>query len=71
MLELKATARKWGSSIGVSLPKDIVEKANIKPDQIIKLFIQDKKVDLSNAFGTLNIKMQTQKILDQIRRGEV
>jgi len=70
MIEVETIARKWGNSLGISLPKDVVEKANIKPNTEVRVFIQDKKVDLSKVFGTLKIKEPTQKILDEIRRGE-
>lgn len=70
MIALEAKARKWGNSIGVSLPKDVIEKANIKPDKEVRLFIQDKKIDLSKVFGTLKIKRPTQEILDEIRQDE-
>jgi len=70
MIEVETIARKWGNSIGLSLPKDVIEKANIKPNKEVKLFIQDKKVDLSKVFGTLIIKKPTQQILDEIREGE-
>lgn len=70
MIELETKARKWGNSIGVSLPKDVIEKANIKPNKEVRLFIQDKKVDISKVFGTLKIKKPTQEILDEIRQDE-
>jgi len=70
VIEIETTARKWGNSIGIALPKDVVEKANIEPDKEIKVFIQDKRVNLSKVFGTLKIKKPTQEILDEIRLGE-
>ncbi len=70
MIEVETTARKWGNSIGLSLPKDIVKKANIKPNTEIKIFIQDKKVDISKLFGTLKIEKPTQELLDEIREDE-
>lgn len=70
MIEVETVARKWGNSIGVSLPRDVVEKANIKPDKGVKIFVQDRRVDLSKFFGTLKIKKPTQEILDEIREGE-
>ena len=45
MIELEVKARKWGNSIGISLPKDVIEKANIKPNKEVRLLIQDKKID--------------------------
>ena len=70
MIELEVKARKWGNSIGISLPKDVIEKANIKPNKEVRLLIQDKKIDLSKVFGTLKINKPTQEILDEIREGE-
>lgn len=43
---IKATAKKWGSSIGIIIPKDIVEKEKIKEGQDIEIFLKkpiDKK----------------------------
>jgi len=70
MIEVETTARKWGNSIGISLSRDVVQRANIKPDKNVRLFIQDKRVDMSKVFGALKIKKPTQEILDEIREGE-
>ena len=70
MIEVEATARKWGNSIGISLPKEVIEQANIKPDKHVRLFIPDRKIELGKVFGTLKIKEPTQRILDKIREGE-
>ena len=70
MIEIETTARKWGNSIGISLPRDVVERANIKPNKEVRVFIQEKKVDASKFFGTLKITQPTQEILDEIREGE-
>ena len=69
MLEFKTVARKWGNSIGITLPNDIVEKANIKPERIIEVFISEKKVDLKKVFGTLKIEESGQKIKEKMRSG--
>lgn len=70
MIEVKTIARKWGNSIGVSLPKEVVKRTNIKPNRVITVFIQDKQVDLATVFDSLNLKQPTQKLLDEIREGE-
>ena len=57
------------NAISLSITPPIFE-VMIKPDKEIRLFIQEKKVDLSKVFGTLKIKESTQKILDKIREGE-
>ena len=70
MIEVETTPRKWGNSIGISLSKEVVEQANIKPDKSIRLFIPDKKINLAKVFGTLKIKESAQAILDKIREGK-
>tara|TARA_B100000315_G_scaffold253765_1_gene293287 strand:- start:1522 stop:1737 length:216 start_codon:yes stop_codon:yes gene_type:complete len=70
MLAIEITARQWGSSLGIALPKTIVKKANIKPNTPVKIFIQEKKVDLSKVFGTAKFKQSTQALLDEARQGE-
>ena len=70
MIEVEVTARKWGNSIGISLPKEVIEQANIKPDKQVRLFIPNKKINLAKVFGTLKIKESAQAILDKIREGE-
>jgi len=70
MIEIETRARRWGNSIGIALPRDVVERANIKPDKEVKIFIQEENVDLSKVFGSLKIKEDTQKILDEIREGD-
>ena len=70
MIEVEAVARKWGNSIGISLPRDVIERADIKLNRELKLFIPEKKVDLTKVFGALKIKQPTQKILDEMREGE-
>ena len=37
MIEVEATTRKWGNSLGVILPKDVVQHEHLKENQKIKL----------------------------------
>lgn len=69
MLEFKTITRKWGNSIGITLPNEIVEKANIKPKKVLDVLILEKKVDLKKIFGTLKIKESGQKIKNEMRAG--
>ena len=61
------TVKKWGNSIGVVIPKEIVEKQSIKEgdDVVINIF---KKGDLSNIFGTLKTKLTGQQLKDLARK---
>ncbi len=70
MIETKAIARRWGNSIGIAFPKEIIRKAKIKPNQEMTIYLPEKAAPISSVFGTLRIKQPTQQILDKIRKGE-
>ena len=69
MLEFKAVPRKWGNSIGITLPSEIVEEGRLKSDKEIKVLIVEKEVNLKEIFGSLKLKEPTQKIKDEMRAG--
>jgi antitoxin component of MazEF toxin-antitoxin module len=69
MLKFKAIPRKWGNSIGITLPLEIVEEGNIKTEREIEILVIEKKIDLSKIFGSLNLKEPTQKIKNEMRAG--
>jgi len=69
MLEFKAIPRKWGNSIGITLPNEIVEEGKIKTQKEIDVLIVEKKVDLEKIFGSLDLREPTQKIKDEMRAG--
>ena len=70
MIEIETMARRWGNSIGIALPKEVIEKANIKANKQLIIFIPEKTVNLAKVFGTLSIDEPTQAILDKIRESE-
>ncbi len=68
MTETIAIARKWGNSIGVTIPEDAVKKEKIKPNDTLIISIRKAK-PISELFGTLKTKKSTQQIKDEIRKG--
>jgi antitoxin component of MazEF toxin-antitoxin module len=70
MTEIECIAKKWGGSIGVVLPKDIVEKEHITPEERIRIVV--KKIPLARDIwnlGPVATKESTQKIKDELRKG--
>lgn len=72
MTEIECIAKKWGGSIGIVLPKDVVEQEKIKPNEKIRIVI--KRVPLVRDFvrtvGPLKRTAEsTQKIKDELRKG--
>lgn len=61
--------RKWGNSFGIVLPKDMVEKQDIKEGIIVRINIQVKdKTKAKNIFGILKgkIKRDTEVLLNEV-----
>ncbi|MFA7708250.1 MAG: AbrB/MazE/SpoVT family DNA-binding domain-containing protein [Candidatus Pacearchaeota archaeon] len=69
-MEFKTIARKWGSSIGVILPKSIIDENRIREND--EVFIELKKETiLSDLFGKFprKSKKNPQEIKDEAREG--
>ena len=62
------TVKKWGSSMAVIIPREILRNQNIREgdDVAINIF---KKGDLSDIFGTLKTKLTGQQLKDMARKG--
>ena len=61
------TIKRWGSSMGVIIPKEIIRNQNIKEgdEVVINVF---KKGDLSDIFGTLKTRLTGQQLKDLSRK---
>lgn len=60
--------KKWGNSMGIVLPKSLIEKEKIKANQ--KIVIQViKRVDITDLFGSLKLRESPQKLKDRGRKG--
>ena len=69
MMEIKAKTRKWGNSIGVLIPKEVVKNENLKVNQELTLIISKKKVARGkDIWGTLKFNDSTEKIMREIDR---
>ena len=68
-MEVEVIARKWGNSLGVTLPKEAVEKEGIKENE--KFFIdfhKEKKSTVKDFFGlAAGWKIDAQKLKDKLR----
>lgn len=68
MVEIIVTARKWGNSIGLTLPKETTEKEKINESD--KLIIEVKKLTtIEELFGTFKTKKSGQQLKDEMRLG--
>ena len=69
-METEVKTIKIGGSIGIIIPKEIIQKERIKPKQKIKINIE-KVSDVSFLWGKYKyVTIPTQEILDEIDEGE-
>jgi antitoxin component of MazEF toxin-antitoxin module len=70
-MQIKIKAKKFGGSIGIILPKEIVDKERISPEDILKVRVE-KTADLNFLWGKWeDIKKSTDQIMNEIDEGEV
>ena len=73
-MEITTRTKKWGSSLGIIIPKIIVEVENLKQNQEIKILAvkTKEKTRIKDIFGKLkNWKIDSQKFKDEIRKEEL
>lgn len=70
MKEFEAKPKKWGSSIGITIPKEIVEAEGIQTSRKITVLVMGRTKGMKEIFGSLRgWKKPTQKIMDEIDEG--
>jgi antitoxin component of MazEF toxin-antitoxin module len=69
-MEIEAIAKCWGSSIGIIIPKEVVEANKIRENDIIKIEIKNRPL-AKEFFGRYKgkFKRSTQELKDEARRG--
>ncbi len=68
MNDIEAITRKWGNSIGITLPKEFVEKENIHPDQKVLIHVTPI-TDLRSLRGLITKGKSSQQRKDEMRLG--
>ncbi len=68
MVEIETITRKWGNSLGVTLPKEIVVREHIYENQ--RVVVEIKIVaDIRKLRGLVHFKRSTQMIKEEMRAG--
>lgn len=66
---MRAKVRKWGSSLGIVIPKEVAEAKGVRPGDEVVADIE-KISDVKEIFGLLKgWKRPTQQIKEEARRG--
>jgi len=70
MKQFQAIPKKWGNSLGITIPAEVVEDEHIQAERkITVLVMSDQKKKLKEIFGTLERKKPTQQMMDEIDEG--
>ncbi len=69
--EIKVKTRKWGNSIAVVIPNEIVSKEKIKENIELTISIEKTRPKAKDlwGFGKGKFKKSTQEIKDEMREG--
>jgi len=69
MIEITAKLRKWGHSLGMTLPNKITKKMNLRVDEPIKIIIETPKTArVKDIFGIMKLKKPTQELIKEADR---
>ncbi len=60
--------KKWGNSMGIILPKELVKKEHLKENEKVIIEIV-KEANLKKIFGSLKRKISGQEFKDLVREG--
>ncbi len=69
-MTVAVTVKKWGNSLGVTLPNEFVKQEHLHEND--RIFVHIVRVaDLSSVFGSLKgkLKLSGQQIKDMVREG--
>ncbi len=69
MTEFRGKVKKWGNSLGVIIPKEIIKEKKWKENDEVTLVSVENTPFLKQFFGKAkNWKKSTQQIKDELRR---
>ena len=62
--------RKWGSSLGIVIPKKVAKELKIRENQDVIVDIKPKDNPLKELFGSVKLSKPTEQLLKEIRGKE-
>lgn len=70
-MAIEVTLKKWGNSMGIILPKEVVEREKLEENKKVTISII-KKTDISDVFGALKgkLKISAQQFKNETRKEE-
>lgn len=68
MAKMETITRRWGNSLGITLPKKFVEEEGLHENQRVVVEVRPA-VDLKKVRGLLRTKKTAQQLKDEMREG--
>lgn len=62
--------RKWGSSIGIIIPRKVARDLKLRENQEVIIDIKPKDNPLKELFGSVKLSRPTEELLKEIRGKE-
>jgi len=59
--------RRWGNSVGVVIPKEVVRKLHVKAGDQVVIDIQKRDNPLKELFGSMKFSKPTKELLAEVR----
>ncbi len=70
MESFEARPKQWGNSLGITIPKDIIDKEHISLNEKITVFVlKPQRKKLEKIFGTLKLRKPTEQVMREIDEG--
>lgn len=68
--EINTFTRKWGNSIAIVIPAEIVERQRIRENEEVIIKVEKRRPRVKDLFGIApEWKRSTQEIKDEMRKG--
>ncbi len=70
MIEVECIAKKWGSSLGIIIPKEVALEEGIKPNETVRVVV--RKAPLAKdiwKLGPIRRTEPTQEIVNEMKNG--
>ena len=69
MQEALVKTKKWGNSLGLILPAELVKAEHLKAGEEVIIKIEKKHTALLGLFGTLPSKKSADQVIKEFRKG--
>ncbi len=66
METVECVPRKWGNSLGITIPKDVAKRQGISEGKPVRITL-NAKPDLHSLFGTAKFSKSAQEMKDEER----